>query len=372
MRTLIVGGGPAGLTLAIALRRHGIEVDLLEASRGWEVLGAGLSLGGAPLRALSTVGLAERCVAAGFGSTTLAIGNANGEVVQLLDRPRLNGPDYPASLGIMRPELHRLLAVEAVRSGAAVQLGTTVRSLTQRARTVAASLSDGSSSEYDLVVGADGLHSAVRSMVFGEREQPRFTGQAVWRATLQRPDEVTGPAMYYGPHNKAGLTPGLAGRDVPVPGRERGRRPALAARAPGGAAARTADRLSRRDRRVARADRRQRASRLPAASQPAAIASVVPRARAPDRRRRAFDDPPHLAAGAGLAIEDAIVLAELFGAGTAIPDALAAFMSRRYERCRTIVESSLQLGEWEKRPGSPDAGPVGVSTHAWSVLAQPI
>lgn len=371
MRTLVVGGGPAGLTLAVALRRRGLEVELVEVSRDWEVLGTGLSLGGAPLRALNTVGLAERCVTAGFGSTTLAIGNAAGEILQVLERPRLNGPQYPASLGIMRPTLHRLLADEAARSGAALRLGVTVRSLTQRANAVRASLSDGSSGEYDLVVGADGLHSAIRTMVFGDREQPRFTGQAVWRATLRRPDEVTGPAMYYGPRNKAGLTP--VSRDEMylflvenVREVRRLRRESLASL--------LREQLIEYEGLIGelreyivdngRVDYRPLHTLL--------LSPPWYRGRVLLIGDAAHSTTPHLAAGAGLAIEDAIVLAELLDGGTSVPDALASFMHRRYDRCRTIVESSLQLGEWEKRPSSPDADPVGLSTRAWSVLAQPI
>ena len=207
MRVLIVGGGPAGLTLAIALSRRGQHAELVELNPEWTVLGTGLSLGGAPLRALREVGLAERCVSAGFGSTTLTIGNAHGEVENVLDRPRLNGPDLPAAVGILRPVLHRLLAEEAVRSGVRIRLGVTLTELIQRPETAEVTLSDASRSTYDLVVGADGLRSAVREIVMPDAPRPRFTGQAVWRAMLRRPPNVSGPAMYYGPRNKAGLTP---------------------------------------------------------------------------------------------------------------------------------------------------------------------
>ncbi|MGH3263532.1 MAG: FAD-dependent monooxygenase, partial [Trebonia sp.] len=155
MRTLIVGGGPAGLTAAIALRHRGVTVDLVEASSDPTVLGTGLSLGGAPLRALTVIGLADRCVQAGFGSTTLTIGTAEGDVVRVLDRPRLNGPGYPSTLGIMRPVLHALLSEAAVHAGARVRRGVTVRELIQQPQSVDVQLTDGRRSRYDLVLGAD-------------------------------------------------------------------------------------------------------------------------------------------------------------------------------------------------------------------------
>ncbi len=371
MKTLIVGGGPAGLTLAIALRRRGLSADLLELSTDWTVLGTGLSLGGAPLRALAQVGLAERCVSAGFGSTTLTIGNADGEVDRVLERPRLNGPDFPAAVGILRPALHRLLAEEAAQQGVRVRLGVTVSALTQRPTSVSVRLSDGSCSEYDLVVGADGIWSAVRAMVMPDAQRPWFTGQAVWRAMLTRPSEVSGPAMYYGPRNKAGLTPVSEDemylflvqnvREI-----ERPPRPRLAAllRAQLNGYRGLVGMLRDQIVNAERVDYR-----------PLHALLLVP----PWHRGRvvligdaAHATTPHLAAGAGLAIEDGIVLAELLATGAPVPDALNAFAARRYERCRAIVESSLQLGEWEKRPDDPQADPVGLSQRAWDVLAQPI
>ena len=73
---------------------------------------------------------------------------------------------------------------------------------------------------------------------------------------------------------------------------------------------------------------------------------------------------PHLAAGAGLAIEDGIVLAELLAATRSVPDALAALAARRYERCRAIVEELVAARSWEKQPADPEADPVGLSQRA--------
>src|SRR5436309_9491215 len=59
---------------------------------------------------------------------------------------------------------------------------------------------------------------------------------------------------------------------------------------------------------------------------------------------------PHLASGAGMAIEDGIVLAEELAADGAVPEALERFMDRRWERCRMVVENSMQISEWERAP----------------------
>jgi 2-polyprenyl-6-methoxyphenol hydroxylase-like FAD-dependent oxidoreductase len=81
---------------------------------------------------------------------------------------------------------------------------------------------------------------------------------------------------------------------------------------------------------------------------------------------------PHMAAGAGIAVEDSIVLAQLLQSEDSLQVALEKFMTRRYERCRMVVENSFLLGEWEKSPGASDADPVGVLDKSLKLLAQPI
>jgi 2-polyprenyl-6-methoxyphenol hydroxylase-like FAD-dependent oxidoreductase len=80
---------------------------------------------------------------------------------------------------------------------------------------------------------------------------------------------------------------------------------------------------------------------------------------------------PHMAAGAGIAVEDSVVLAALLAAGGTVPAVLEAFMARRYERCRLVVENSFQLGEWEKTPNAPGANPIPVEQQTIRALAQP-
>jgi 2-polyprenyl-6-methoxyphenol hydroxylase-like FAD-dependent oxidoreductase len=81
---------------------------------------------------------------------------------------------------------------------------------------------------------------------------------------------------------------------------------------------------------------------------------------------------PHMAAGAGIAVEDSVVLALLLESEHSLDVALEKFMTRRYARCRMVVENSLLLGEWEKNPSAPNADPVGVLDKSVKALAQPI
>jgi len=80
---------------------------------------------------------------------------------------------------------------------------------------------------------------------------------------------------------------------------------------------------------------------------------------------------PHMAAGAGLAVEDSVVLAELLGSDHALRGVLDAFITRRHARCRMVVDNSFMLGEWEKNPGAPEADPVGILDKSLKALAQP-
>ncbi len=75
-------------------------------------------------------------------------------------------------------------------AGAQVRLGVSVAELRQSESNVAVLFTDGSAREYDFVVGGDGVHSQLRTMLFGDHLQPRFTGEGVWRYNVPRPPEI--------------------------------------------------------------------------------------------------------------------------------------------------------------------------------------
>ena len=80
---------------------------------------------------------------------------------------------------------------------------------------------------------------------------------------------------------------------------------------------------------------------------------------------------PHLAYGAGLAIEDAVVLGELIGSGVTAPDLGRRLIERRFERCRIVVENSLQLSRWEQQGGPPHPEAPKLSAATFAKLAEP-
>src|SRR5262245_36860831 len=122
---LIVGGGIAGMTLAVGLKQVGIRSEIAEINPKWTVLGVGISLQGPALRALRTIGVLDQCVALGFGYSYFRACNADGYVTGTVELPRLNGADYPATIGIMREAMHAVVKDAVARADVPVRLGVT-------------------------------------------------------------------------------------------------------------------------------------------------------------------------------------------------------------------------------------------------------
>jgi 2-polyprenyl-6-methoxyphenol hydroxylase-like FAD-dependent oxidoreductase len=367
---LIVGGGIAGMTLAVALRRAGIQSEIVEINPNWTVLGVGISLQGPALRALKMIGLLEQCIAGGFGYSHFNACDAEGRVTATVDMPRLNGPKYPAAMGVMRQALHVVLQQALAEAQVPVRLGLTVSALVQDDEGVDVKFSDGTQRRYELMVGADGANSNIRDMLFGVKSKPQYTGQAVWRATVGRPPEVLARCSYFGPRNKAGFNPvsdrqmyiylvqnlpefvRLSDSQLPAVMREQ-------LDDFGGVIGALRDTIIDPTEIVYR----------PITS------NLLPppwyRGRVLLVGDAAHTTTPHMAAGAGIAIEDSIVLADLLQSAPSVPVALENFMQRRFERCRLVVENSFMLGEWEKVPDLPGADPAGVLDRSLRALAQP-
>jgi 2-polyprenyl-6-methoxyphenol hydroxylase-like FAD-dependent oxidoreductase len=80
---------------------------------------------------------------------------------------------------------------------------------------------------------------------------------------------------------------------------------------------------------------------------------------------------PHIAYGVGMAIEDSVVLAAVLAQQPDVPAALVAFGERRHDRCRAVVEASVQLGDWEQRPPADRSLPAQLAGRTLAALAQP-
>lgn len=368
---LIIGGGFSGMSAAIQLRKQGYEVDLVEIDPGWRSYGAGISLGGATLRAFRTLGILDAFLQHGSASDGVKICLPHGPQVAELPTPRLAGADVPGGGAIMRPVLARILAEATRASGTHVKLGCTFTHIEPHADGVTVGFTDGTQRRYGLVIGADGLYSKVRQAVFPEAPTPRYSGQAVWRAVVPRPPEIDTATMWMGPRVKPGVNPVSATEmylfvTEPRPTNEhvdpadfadllRG----LLADFPSPLLQAIRDRIGPDSQIVFRPLEGLLMPRPWFRGRVVLIGDTV------------HATTPHLASGACIGIEDALVLAEELGRSSDVEDALAAFEARRWERCRMVVENSARLGEIEVAGGDKDEH-ARIMRESLMALAQPI
>jgi salicylate hydroxylase len=183
---LIVGAGLGGLTAGLALLKRGFPVRILEQATSLRELGAGIQLSPNVNRALYALGLGEALESV----SSMAAGKkirlwSTGQTWELFDlgEQALARYGYPY-LTVYRADLHRLL-VEAVRTlqADAIVLGARVESFSQDERQATAVLADGTTYTADLLIGADGIHSQVRSALYGD-DRPRFSGTLAWRGVI--------------------------------------------------------------------------------------------------------------------------------------------------------------------------------------------
>ena len=345
---LVIGGGAAGAATAVLLADGGVSVDLIEAKPDAGALGSGITLQGNALRVLRSLGVWDQVRQQGYAFSTLGLRapDPHGTLVAELDDLRTGGPDLPATLGMYRPELARILLARAAEAGAKIRYATTHTAIHQDATGASVAFTDGSSGRYDLVVGADGIRSSTRAML-DIPLQTRSTGMGIWRAFTRRPATVQRTDLYYGgPSYIAGYCPTGTDTLYAYLVEDLQDRSGLSPQ----------ERLTVM-RELAGAyhgpwDEIRQNLTDPASVNYTRFESHV--LDAPWHRGRlvligdaAHACPPTLAQGAAQAFEDAAVLAELLLAADTLDDRLwNTFMDRRHERARTVVEASLQLCRW--------------------------
>jgi 2-polyprenyl-6-methoxyphenol hydroxylase-like FAD-dependent oxidoreductase len=365
---LVVGGGIGGLTSAIALGQRGFKVEIIEKDPAWSVYGVGIIQQGNVVRAVAALGIIDDYLDASFGYDHVEVYLPNGNLAARIPSPRLV-PEYPSQLGISRRALQKVLADRAKAVGTNIHLGVVVESMKDDGSGVNVTFSNGTSGRYDLVIGADGLYSQIREMIFPDAPKPQFIGQSVWRYTLRKTDDVTGLCAYEGPIGM-GLVP-LSDQlmymyvTTPEPGNPRYPREGIA-----------------------------RAMREKLTAAPPRIAELREQITEDDgvvykplewyfldqewHKGRivligdaAHGTTPHLGQGAGMAIEDSVVLAEELERTGSVEQAFAAFQQRRFERCKYIVDSSVAICKGQLGLG-PRVDQARATAEMFRVTAEPI
>jgi 2-polyprenyl-6-methoxyphenol hydroxylase-like FAD-dependent oxidoreductase len=356
-KVLIVGGGIGGLVAAVALRQKApdLDVEIVEVNSKWDVYGVGIITLANSLRALAAVGLADKVLAAGYGMDKVDFFDGEGNFLHSVPQPRLAGPQYPSANALTRPRLHAILQEAVHAAGVPVRLGVTVAELRQTAEAVEVTFTDDTRDRYDLVIGADGIRSLVRQLVFGPQYQPRFTGQMIWRCNVPRPPAVTNFQMFHGMSgNKAGFVP-LAPdlmyiflTEKPKPGAETKIPEAHLAEAfrdPSQIVYRPFEEIL-----------------LPPPWYRGRVVLIGDAAHAMSA---------HVAQGAAMAIEDAVVLAEEVTTKPTLQEALNGYMARRYERCKAQVEIARELARGEMENDRTVDVP-GLTRKSMEIAAAPI
>jgi 2-polyprenyl-6-methoxyphenol hydroxylase-like FAD-dependent oxidoreductase len=343
---LIVGGGIGGLTTAVALARQDIAAEVVEINPAWSVYGVGIIQPSNALRALAQVGLGEQCLSAGAGFPGWRIFDSQG--TQLAEVPNVNvaGPGYPPVNGITRPALHKILSEATLAQKTPVRVGVTIADWSEDANQVHVRFDDGSRGSYDLIIAADGAHSDTRAALFGPDAATQLTGEAVWRYNFPRPRDMEWGSMHFGSSSKAGLVPMSESLMylflvTMEPGNPRMPEDQLhellreRMKEYGGIVGKLREQITDPNAVVYR---------------PMETLLLKP----PWHRGRviligdaAHAGTPHLAQGAAMALEDAVLLAELLARNGISDDVLGEFAARRYPRCELVVKAGLKLGEWE-------------------------
>jgi 5-methylphenazine-1-carboxylate 1-monooxygenase len=206
MKVIIAGAGIGGLTLGLMLHEKGIEVDIYEAVAEIKPLGVGINLLPHASRQLCELGLEECLATKGIETSTLAYFNKFGQEIWRELRGRAAGYGY-AQFSIHRGELQMALLDTAVaRLGTQrIHAGHAFQSFEQAADKVIASFvrrKDGADVqvEADVLVGADGIHSAVRRFLYPACDEPRFSGRMLWRAVTEGVPYMDGRSMFMAGH----------------------------------------------------------------------------------------------------------------------------------------------------------------------------
>lgn len=184
-RVLLVGAGIGGLAAALGLLRGGQRVELIEQAAQLTEVGAGLSITPNAGKALISLGLGDALARIGHQPPAGAILHyASGETLLPLPQDRSRERYGVPLYHVHRADLHAVL-LDAVRAidPDCLKLGAALQSLDQDESGVSVTLSDGRQCRADWAVGADGIHSRTRALLFGP-DQANFTGFVAWRGLI--------------------------------------------------------------------------------------------------------------------------------------------------------------------------------------------
>ena len=367
-KVLVVGGGIGGMSTALALTQRGVAVTLIDADPNWRVYGAGITIAGLSLRAFDDLGVLEEVRKRGFVHDGMRPMKFTGEPLAPLRQAPPGSPPVMLSGGIMRPVLHDILSTRVRATAIDVRLGVTVATLDQDEIGVDVTFSDGATERYGLVVGADGIFSKTREMIFPDAPKPQFTGQGCWRIVAERPPQIDRAEIYFGGPLKIGMSP-ISQEQMYV---------FLLEHVPGNPWFAPETYVEHLSELMAPFGGNIPAIRAALGEDSQIVYRPLEWLLLPDPWYKgrvvligdaAHATTPHMASGAGLAVEDGLALAQELHKTDDVYAALRSFMDRRFERAKMVVETSVQSGELEMNRG--ERPPPNIMAQALQSLALP-
>ncbi|MGY4710010.1 FAD-dependent monooxygenase [Mycolicibacterium sp. CBM1] len=342
---LVVGAGIGGLTAAAAFRRAGIVVTLCERAPQLRAAGFGLAVQSNAMNALRTLdlGIDEALLRAGRRVSTFSFRTAGGAVLRRIEVDALDARLGAPSVVLARRDLHDVL-LDAAGPGLRVLTGAEAVGFDQNADGVALRLADGRRLEADILIGADGINSVIRSQLHGA-EEPRRADFVCWLALARiTPDLMAegesihfwSPGMRFGVHDCGRGTiywwaTTRAYTDMPLG------KAALLRRLDGW----NSDVVD-----IVSATAESEIITVPAVDR--ASLTGWGRGRVTLLGDAAHPMLPSLGQGANSAIEDAVVLAHLLAGDTDPERALDAYERRRLPRTTDLVDGSRSLARIEE------------------------
>jgi 2-polyprenyl-6-methoxyphenol hydroxylase-like FAD-dependent oxidoreductase len=201
MKIVIAGAGIGGLTAAMCLHRSGFEVEVFEAVNELRPLGVGINIQAGAVRILSGLGLEPALAATGIETRELRYANRHGQTIWADPRGRHAGLPWP-QFSIHRGELQMILfeAAKAMLGADRIRLGQRLDGFEQRGGRVRVRFG-ANAVEADILIGADGIHSAVRAQLYPHEGPPKWQGILMWRGVTVGKPYLGGNTMVQAGHH---------------------------------------------------------------------------------------------------------------------------------------------------------------------------
>jgi 2-polyprenyl-6-methoxyphenol hydroxylase-like FAD-dependent oxidoreductase len=351
---LVAGAGIAGCSAAIALASRGTQVTLIEKADAWRFQSSGIFVYSNGLEAFDRVGVLPEVLSAGFridDGRNIYVDHEGAPIIDTFYPAPPGRADVSPIVGIRRGELQRVLAARLKSLSVDIALSTTVAALDpgDGERAAQATLSDGSTRRFDLVVGADGIRSHTRALLFGAIA-PRYTGVGVWRSVHARPKGLTAKYMQMGVGKRLGIMP-ISDELLYIFGTVREPADAWYAQPqwPGLMRERFAE--FKGPVRPFLDEISDRSEVLYTAVEEVVLPPPWHRGRVLLIGDAAHASTPFMGQGGAMAVEDAVVLADVLAAELPMEQALSMFEQRRYPMCKLVQDVSRQVGEAGAREG---------------------